>query len=241
MIEIFFAILAGILTVGAPCILPLLPILLGSSIGTTSKTRPAFIALGFIVMFTIVGLTLSFITTSLNIAPDILRTIATIALALFGIFMVWPKPFEKLTQYLSGFSTKASALSAKAGNGNLSGFLLGLMLGLLWTPCAGPVLGSILTLIATQTDTTQAAILLFAYAVGAGIPMLLIAYGGRAISTHIRAINPFTAMIQKIFGVAIIALAIAIYFQYDLVLQAKLLEYYNFGSLETKIISPNQK
>lgn len=239
MIEILFAILAGILTVGAPCILPLLPILLGTSIGSTSKTRPLFIALGFIVMFTIVGLTLSYITTSLNISPDLLRTIATIALGIFGVFMLWPTPFEKATAYLSSFTTKATSLSNRAGTGNLSGFILGIMLGLIWTPCAGPVLGSILTLIATQTNQAEATILLFAYAIGAGIPMLLIAYGGQYFTTKVRAITPYTNRIQQIFGIVIILLAIVIYFQYDLVLQSKILDIYNFGSLESKLLPQN--
>ena len=238
MIEILFALLAGILTVGAPCILPLLPILLGSSVGSTSKTRPLFIAVGFIVMFTIVALSLSYLITALNISPDLLRTIATIALGLFGLFMLWPTPFEKVTAYLSGFSTKASALSSKAGTGNLGGFVLGLMLGLIWTPCAGPVLGSILTLIATQTNIAQAGILLIAYAIGAGIPMLLIAYGGQLITTRVRALVPYATRIQQAFGIIIILLAIAIYFQYDVALQAKILENFDFSSLESKIITP---
>ena len=238
MIEILFAILAGILTIGAPCILPLLPILLGSSVGNSSKTRPLFIALGFVVMFTIVGLTLSYLITTLNISPNLLRTIATIALALFGIFMVWPTPFEKVTAYLSRYTTIANGLSTKAGNGNVGGFVLGLMLGLIWTPCAGPVLGSILTIIATQGNIAQSGILLVAYAIGAGIPMLLIAYGGQLITTKIRAITPYTTRIQQVFGVIIFLLAIAIYFQIDVQIQAAILEKFDFSSLESKIISP---
>lgn len=241
MIEILFAILAGILTIGAPCILPLLPILLGSSVGSTSKTRPLFIALGFVVMFTIVGLSLSYLITTLNISPNLLRTIATFALALFGIFMLWPTPFEKVTSYLSGFTTKANSMSTKAGTGNLGGFVLGLMLGLIWTPCAGPVLGSILTVIATQGNIAQSGILLTAYAIGAGIPMLAIAYGGQLITTKVRLIVPYTTKIQQVFGVIIILLAVAIYFQVDTQFQAFILEKYNFGSLESKIISPNKQ
>ncbi len=240
MLEILFALLAGILTIGAPCILPMLPILLGSSIGQQSKTRPLFISLGFVVMFAVVGLVLSFAVTQFSFAPDSLRIIATIALALFGLFMIWPTPFEKLTSHLSKFTTQAQQLSNKAGTGNLSGFILGLVLGLIWTPCAGPVLGSILTLIATRANIAHAGILLIAYAIGAGIPMLVIAYGGQLITTRVRSLLPYTTRIQQIFGVIIIALAAAIYFQYDTIIQAKILEHYNFGTLESKIISPMQ-
>lgn len=239
MLEILFAVIAGVLTIGAPCILPILPILLGSSIGGT-KTRPLFIAGGFALTFAILGLTLSYLTINLSLDPNLLRNIAVALLALFGLFMFWPTPFEKLTSYLSGFSTKATEWSRAAGNGNFGGFILGVTLGVIWTPCAGPVLGSILTLIATQSDLAAASVLLVAYAIGAALPMLAIAYGGQLAATKVRAIAPYTARIQQIFGVVIILVAIAIYFNYDTVVQTKILEIYNFGSLETKLINPNR-
>jgi cytochrome c biogenesis protein CcdA len=225
MLQILFAIIAGTLTIGAPCILPLLPILLGASVGQTSKTRPLFIALGFILTFSITGLVLSYLVTSLNIAPDILRNIAIVALGIFGVFMIWPTPFEKLTVYLSGYINKANQTATAAGTGNFGGFVLGIMLGVIWTPCAGPVLGTILTLIATKQNLVEAAILLFAYAIGAGIPMLIIAYGGQYITTQVRSIAKYTGTIQKVFGILILLLTLAIYFNYDTLIQTKLLEY----------------
>src|SRR3990167_9498266 len=200
MLQILFAILAGILTVGAPCILPLLPILLGASVGQKSKTRPLFIALGFIVTFAILGLLLSYIVTRFMIAPDALRKAAVFALGIFGLFMIWPSPFEWLTTKLNPLINKANQTASRAGTGNFGGFVLGIMLGIIWTPCAGPVLGSILTLIATQTNLTQAGILLFAYAVGAGIPMLIIAYGSQYVTTKIKSIARYSSRLQQIFG-----------------------------------------
>ena len=235
MLEILFALIAGILTIGAPCILPLLPILLGSSING-SKTRPLFIAGGFALTFSIVAISISFLTTKLNLDPNLLRNIAVGMLGLFGLLMLWPTPFEKLTAYLSTFSGKATGLAQSAGTGNFGGFVLGVVLGIIWTPCAGPVLGSILTLIATQNNLGVAGVLLVAYSIGASIPMLIIAYGGRLAANKVRVIAPYTQTIQKIFGIIIITLAILIFFGYDIVIQAKLLEYYNFGSLESKIL-----
>jgi len=224
MLQILFAILAGILTVGAPCILPILPILLGASVAQKSRTRPLFIALGFILTFAIFGLLLSYIVSRFMIAPDVLRKIAVFALGIFGLFMIWPSPFERLTTKLNPLLNKANQKAGQAGTGNFGGFVLGVMLGAIWTPCAGPILGSILTLIATQTDTARAAILLIAYAIGAGIPMVLIAYGGQYITTKVRWLAQYSRRIQQIFGVLILLLAIAMFYQYDLVLQAKLLD-----------------
>ena len=236
MIQILFAIAAGALTIGAPCILPLLPILLGASVGQSSKTRPLFISLGFILTFSVTALLLSYLVTNLNIAPDLLRQIAVVALGIFGLFMVWPTPFERLTTHLSGYINKANQTATAAGAGNFGGFVLGVMLGVIWTPCAGPVLGSILTLIATQTDLAKASILLIAYAIGAGLPMLVIAYGGQIITTRVRAFAHYAGRIQQGFGVLILLLAVAMYFQYDLVIQAKLLEFYDYSSLEKTLL-----
>lgn len=224
MLQILFAILAGVLTIGAPCILPLLPILLGASVGQKSKTRPLLISLGFVVSFSAVGLLLSVLINQFHITPDLLRKIAVAALGIFGLFMIWPLPFELLTQHLNKLINRANQMSGRAGSGNWGGFVLGLMLGIIWTPCAGPILGSILTLIATSKDLVKAGLLLVAYAIGAGIPMLIIAYGGQYVTTKVRILAQYSRLIQQIFGVLILALAVAMYYQYDLVIQAKLLD-----------------
>jgi cytochrome c biogenesis protein CcdA len=107
-----------------------------------------------------------------------------------------------------------------------SGFLLGATLGLVWTPCAGPVLGVILTLIASNRSVPEAAGLLIAYAIGAGAPMLAIAYGGEAAITRVRALSRYAETIQRVFGALIILTAIGIYFGYDQIFQTYLLTKY---------------
>src|SRR3990167_9665433 len=94
MIEILLAILAGVLTIAAPCILLPLPIILGTSVGQVSKTRPIFITLGFILTFAFLGLSLNFIIQNLGLSPNALRNSAAIVLAIFALFMIWPTPFE---------------------------------------------------------------------------------------------------------------------------------------------------
>ena len=96
MVTLLFALLAGIVTVAAPCTLPVLPVLFGASIGQTSKARPVFIALGFVASFTIVAIVFSAITQIVGIDPDRLRTVAIGLLLIFGFLMLWPRPFEWL-------------------------------------------------------------------------------------------------------------------------------------------------
>jgi cytochrome c biogenesis protein CcdA len=131
-----------------------------------------------------------------------------------------------LTGYFTGLLTSAQTIGRQAGTGNWGGFVMGLVLGIIWTPCAGPVLGSILTLIATQTDLAQASILLVAYAVGAGIPLLVIGYASQWVTTRVSSLARHAKTMQQVFGVLILLLAAAMFYGYDLEIQQKLLELY---------------
>ena len=223
------ALLAGVATVAAPCTLPMLPILLGVSIGQTGKARPAMIALGFVMSFSAVALLLSAITRAFDFDPNLLRTGAAILLAGFGLLMIWPAPFEWLTIRLTG---SAGSLGQAAPSPSLfGGFVLGSTLGLVWTPCAGPVLGSILTIVATSKDTAWASLQLVTYAIGAAIPMLAIAYGGQAVTTRVRSMARIAPRLQQGFGVVIIGFAALSYLQYDTLIVAWLTQFYPNGQI----------
>lgn len=227
MFNLVLALLAGVVTIATPCTLPMLPILLGASVGQTSKARPAMIALGFVMSFSLVALALSAITRVFDFDPNVLRTGAAVMLVGFGLLMIWPAPFEWLAVRFGGLTGD----SAASRQGVFGGFVLGTTLGLVWTPCAGPVLGSILTVVATSKDTAWASLLLVVYAMGAAIPMLLIAYGGQAITTRIRSLARVTPRLQQGFGVVVIAFAIASYFQYDTLIVAWLTGFYPNGQI----------
>src|SRR5215207_3526399 len=184
MLNLVLALLAGVITIAAPCTLPMLPILLGASVGQTSKARPVMIAAGFVLSFWLVALALSAITRAFDFDPNVLRSAAAILLVGFGLLMIWPAPFEWVSSRVGGLTGGSVA----ANQSLLGGFVLGTTLGLVWTPCAGPVLGSILTVIATSKDTAWASTLLVVYAIGAALPMLAIAYGGQAVTTRIRSV-----------------------------------------------------
>ena len=96
MLNLLLALLAGVITIAAPCTLPMLPILLGASVGQTSKARPVMIASGFVLSFSLVALALSAITRVFDFDPNVLRSAAAILLAGFGLLMLWPAPFERL-------------------------------------------------------------------------------------------------------------------------------------------------
>ncbi|SPP99283.1 MULTISPECIES: cytochrome c biogenesis CcdA family protein [Bradyrhizobium] len=230
MLALIFAVLAGILTIAAPCTLPVLPILLGASIGRAGHLRPAMIALGFVISFSAVALLLGAITHLFDFDPNVLREAGSILLLGFGLLMLWPAPFEWLSIRLNGWLALGSSSGAQR-EGAFGGLVLGTTLGLVWTPCAGPVLGSILTLVATSKDVAWAGTLLVAYAIGAAIPMLAIAYGGQAATTRVRSLARISPQLQQGFGIVVIGFAVAAYFQYDTLIVAWLTGFYPTGQI----------
>lgn len=224
----WLAVAAGMLTVGAPCVLPMLPVVLGASVGggaAVQRTRPLFIALGFALSFAVVALLFSTFTHVLGVSQEGLRRSAAVILLLFGVLMVWPRPFQWLSQSTGGLINRVAGLGMGSGGGNGSGLLLGMSLGAVWTPCAGPVLASILTLIATEPPGLGTAVLLLAYSTGAALPMLVIAYGGQAAATRVRRIARHAHRIQQVFGVVVIAVALAMLWEVDGLITAWLTQF----------------
>src|SRR6201997_2166790 len=111
--------------------------------------------------------------------------------------MLWPRPFEWLLAQATGFIDRPDRTADKSPSGNVSGFLLGTTLGLVWTPCAGPVLASILTVIATRDSLGSGAVLLLGYAVGDAVPLLAIGWGGQAVTTRVKIFARHSRRLQQ--------------------------------------------
>ena len=219
-----FAFLAGIVTILSPCILPILPIVLSSSIGgkKTSLSRPIGVVVGFIASFTFFTLFLSTIVQLSGIPANALRVLSVVVIALLGVSMLVPK-FQLITEQL--FSRLASRMPrTQAQPGFVAGIIVGLSLGLLWTPCVGPILASVISLAITGTVTLSAFFITFAYALGTAIPMFLIIVGGRSLLNKVPWLFANTGKIQKGFGVLMILTAIGIYTNVDRRLQTLIIE-----------------
>lgn len=223
LIEAPFALLAGVFTIASPCILPILPIVLGTAVrdtGGNNRIRPLVIVAGFILSFAALGMLLASVSQSVVVAHETLRLAALVMLALSGMAMLWRRPYDWVMARLREPLDRLGSGAGKAGSGHFGSFVLGMSLGAVWTPCAGPVLASILVLVATAQDVGRSALLLMLYAVGAGIPMLVIAYGGQFMTTRVRLVARHTHRLQQVFGVLIVLTAVAIYFHYDVLFYA---------------------
>lgn len=225
MLDIVLALAAGMLTVAAPCVLPMLPIILGVSVGRRDPARPLLITLGFAATFALMAFLFGLFPTVLGLSQDRLRDAASVMLILFGALMIWPHPLEFVTARFGHVLAPAGA-SGSVRSERLAALLLGASLGAVWAPCAGPMLGSILTLIASAQRLDHAATLLACYAIGAAIPMLLIAYGGQVVTTRAKNLVRYARPLQRGFGVVIVLVAVAMFTQYDAVIAVWLSHYY---------------
>ena len=212
---IAFAFLAGVITVLSPCILPILPIILTSSIGgvNTGKSRPMGVVIGFILSFTFFTLFLSTIVKFSGIPAETLRFVSVLVVAGFGISLLVPQ-FQVLVERL--FSRLAGLMPSSQGKtGFGGGLLIGFSVGLLWTPCVGPILASVISLAITGTVTFDAFLITLVYSLGTAIPMLLIMLGGQNVLRRVPWLLSNLGHIQKLFGVLMILTAIAIFFNID--------------------------
>lgn len=213
MLALVLALGAGVATAMSPCILPMLPLLLGASAsregadGRVLRHRPLFIVLGFVVAFASAAIAFGASTRVLGVSQQALRHGGIAVMLLSGALLMWPRMLERVMAPLGGLADAGYRWGARAGAGHVGGLLLGMSLGLLWTPCAGPVLASVLALIATEQDVQQASSLLLAYAAGAGLPMLAIAYGGQAMTNRARRWAGHAGQIRGVLGALVVATA----------------------------------
>lgn len=222
------AIAAGFLTVLAPCILPLLPLILGTSAGH-SRYRPVFIVLGFVFSFSIFGAFFATVGTFFGISNEIFRTVAVCILIIFGLALIFEHAYQKITLAITSKLQIAGNAVSRLGQGHgetVSALFIGASLGLIWTPCAGPILGTIITLASQTKDPLVTGLLFSAYAVGAGIPMLLIGYGGQALLTRFRKIGNYAHTMNVVMGLLILLTALAIFLGWDRNIQTLLLPLY---------------
>jgi cytochrome c-type biogenesis protein len=190
---------AGVVSVLSPCILPLLPAVLATSAGK-DRLRPLAIVVGVIISFTIMALITTAFGAVFRAHVGELKILAEILILLMGFALI----FE--LNIFNSFS-KFPLLAGMNEEGPVSGLLLGLSLGVLWIPCIGPMLGTILTMVAldaTNGSFANGALILSFYSLGFAVPMLVLAYSAHISSSKMRLITKYDSVFKKGAGVILV-------------------------------------
>lgn len=169
-----FAFLAGVLSTLSPCVLPLIPIIIGAA-ANQHRFGPLALAGGLAASFAVIGTGLASIGSSIGLAQDGFRLFAAIVMGIIGIVLISNRLQERFAVAMSGVSGAGNSLLSKVTiDGLLGQFLIGILLGLVWTPCVGPTLGAAITLASQGRDLGKIVFVMAIFGLGAGLPLALL-------------------------------------------------------------------
>jgi len=209
LLEIGSSFVEGLLLIASPCILPVLPLVLSTSV-EGGRRRPFGIITGFVLAFTAFALLSRKLVLALGINLDIIKYGSLALLALFGLVLLSETLSAKFSALTQRFAGAGTTLSANAKDGFGSGVLIGMLIGLVWTPCAGPILAAVLVQVIRQQSDLIAFVEVASFALGAGVPMLLIALTGRKLMGKLSFFTTHAEAIRKTFGAIILAAVVFI-------------------------------
>ncbi len=173
------AFAAGILSILSPCVLPILPVVLGAA-ASQHRWGPAALASGLALAFVALGLFLATIGHSIGLDAERLRYIAAALIIAFGAVLLLPALQARIAVAGGPIGNWADRIFGATPKDGVSGqFLTGALLGAVWSPCVGPTLGAASLLAAEGRDLTEVAVVKLALGLGAALPLLAVGWLSR--------------------------------------------------------------
>ena len=204
-------LLAGILSTLSPCVLPIIPILLGTA-SNAHPGAPLALASGLAISYAIIGTGLAWAGSALDLDPTIFRNAGAAVLGGLGLVLMSGSLQQRFASATSGIGNAGHQwLSRVSLDGLVGQFVIGLVLGVVWSPCVGPTLGAAVVLASQGSHLPQVALLMGIFGVGAALPMIALAYIGRGTMAKMRGGLMQAGKTGKtILGLVMIALAFVI-------------------------------
>lgn len=211
MTALALAFAAGVLSILSPCVLPLVPIVLGVAIAAHPLGALA-LAAGLAISFTVLGMLLALVGFGLGIDGGTFRVIAASIMILLGAVLLVPSWQARLAVAAGPFSGWADRRSADFAVSGVAGqFVIGLLLGAVWSPCVGPTLGAASLLAAQGEDLLRVTLTMAVFGIGAGLPLVLIGLLSRTTLMRIRSRLMSVGKLGKgVLGTALIVIGVAI-------------------------------
>jgi cytochrome c biogenesis protein CcdA len=173
------ALLAGILSILSPCVLPLVPIVLTGAVAQ-HRLAPLALAAGVAMSFTAIGLFVATIGFSIGLNMNLFRSVAAVLLILVGAVLIVPRLQLQLATAAGPMSNWTQAhFGGMSTSGMWGQFGVGLLLGAVWTPCVGPTLGAASVMAARGENLGMVALVMLAFGVGTSIPLLALSMMSR--------------------------------------------------------------
>jgi cytochrome c biogenesis protein CcdA len=220
------ALLAGMLSALSPCVLPLLPIVLGSA-ASAHRLGPVALALGLCTSFIAIGLFVATIGFAIGLDAGVFRFVAAAIMIAVGASLLVPRLQEQFAVAAGPAANWASAHLGTLDKRGLAGqFLVGMLLGAVWSPCVGPTLGAASVLAAQGTDLGQVALTMLMFGLGAALPLLLIGLLSREAMLRLRN-RMLTAggAMKAALGLVLVLVGLAVASGLDKTIEAKLVDW----------------
>ncbi|MGD9712226.1 MAG: cytochrome c biogenesis CcdA family protein [Thermomicrobiales bacterium] len=217
------SLVAGIVSILSPCVLPILPIVLGAA---ASEHRLGALALagGLALSFVAVGLFVATIGFSAGLDADRFRLVGALLMVAVGSVLIVPQLQERVVMAAGPASNWASGRLASAGGQGASGqFLIGLLLGIVWSPCVGPTLGAASVLAAKRESLFEVAATMLAFGLGAAFPLLLLGLLSREAILKLRGrMMVAGGALKSALGIFLVAIGLLVASGYDKRVEAAL-------------------
>lgn len=217
--------LAGILSTLSPCVLPLVPIVLGAAV-SEHRYGPVALAAGLALSFTAIGLFVATVGFAIGLDAGAFRLAAAVLLGAMGMVLIVPALQSRLAVAAGPVGNWAEQRFGGFSTTGLGGqFAVGLLLGAVWSPCVGPTLGAASVLAAQGENLAQVAMTMLAFGIGAGLPLAALGALSRERLTGVR--NRLIAAGQGamiVLGGVLIGVALLIVTGWDKRLEAWLVE-----------------
>ncbi|NMM10290.1 MAG: cytochrome c biogenesis protein CcdA [Polaromonas sp.] len=206
-----FGFLAGLLSTLSPCVLPIIPILLGSATNAHPRA-PLALAGGLAISYAVIGTTLAWAGSALDIDASIFRNVGAVILGLLGLVLISGSLQQRFASATSSLGDAGNNLISRMRLDGLWGqFAIGLVLGIVWSPCVGPTLGAAVVLASQGSHLPQVALLMGIFGLGAALPVVALAYVSRGAMMKMRGKLVQAGKTGKmILGTIMIALAVMI-------------------------------
>ena len=219
------AFLAGLVSIFSPCVLPLLPVVLGTAV-SEHRLGPAALAAGLALSFLVLGLFVATIGFSIGLDREVFRKVAAVLLLAVGLVLILPAAQARLALAAAPIGTWTDERFGGGARKGLSGqFGIGMLLGAVWTPCVGPTLGAASVLAAQGRDLGQVALTMLVFAIGTALPLLLLGLVSREALMRWRGRMLATGTAGKmVIGLVLIATGTLILTGLDKPLEAALLQ-----------------
>jgi cytochrome c biogenesis protein CcdA len=216
-----FGFLAGVLSTLSPCVLPIIPILLGTAINTHPRA-PLVLASGLAISYAVIGTTVAWVGSNLGLDASTFRNLGAAALAIMGILLLSSTLQQRFASATSGISNAGNSLLSRWKLDGLWGqFAIGLILGIVWSPCVGPTLGAAIVLASEGSQLTHAATLMAIFGLGAALPIVILGQVSRAAMGRWRNQMMQAGQTGKVLlGVSMLLIALAVFTGSDKVFEA---------------------